>query len=93
MLMEAEYTVPKQIIYDSDGEEIGEKVIGDPMPNPFYVGGTKLTIFETVDTMLPISSVIEYQGETDAGKVAAMAGELVVFTAAGLLIFRKRGVK
>lgn len=93
MLMEPEYTVPKQTIYNSDGEEIGEKVIGDPMPNPFYIGGTKRTIFETVDTMLPISSVIEYQGEVDAGKVAAMAGELVIFTAAGLIIFRKRDLK
>lgn len=93
MLMEPEYTQNTYTELNSEGEIIAEKVIGDPRPNPFYVGGTKRTIYETVDMLLPISSVTEYQGEADAGKVAAMACELVIFTAAGLLIFGKRDLK
>ena len=91
-LSQPEYVTPWNAHYDSEGNLIS-KEIHDPVPNPMYIGGIKRVIYETIDTLLPCAAVTEYSGDVDVPKVITEIGELVVFTAAGLSIFRRRDLK
>ena len=64
-----------------------------PFPNPYYVSGTKRVVMEVADTLLPCSAVLEYDGEFEADKVTAEICETVIFTAAGLFMFRRTDLK
>lgn len=64
-----------------------------PVPNPYYISGTKRDVMEMTDTLLPCSAVLEYDGEFEAGKIIAETCETVIFTAAGLVIFRRIDLK
>lgn len=92
-LAEPETVLPKEQVFNEEGELISEVVSGDPIPNPYYVGGTKRVIMEVTDTLLPCSAAMEYGGRFEADKVIAELCETVIFTAAGLLIFRRLDLK
>lgn len=92
LLSQPEYYTPKHV-EEVAGVVVSETILGDPKPNPMYIGGARRVIYETIDTLLPCSAATEYSGEVDVPKVVTEVGELVVFTAAGLLIFRRRDLK
>ncbi|MBP3854345.1 MAG: ABC transporter permease subunit [Ruminiclostridium sp.] len=91
-LSQPEYVTPRSQAFDSEGRIISQETL-DPQKNPMYIGGTRRVIYETIDTLLPCSAVTEYSGEVDVPKVITEVGELAVFTAAGLFIFRRRDLK
>ena len=91
-LSQPEYYTPRSQIFDSEGRIIGEENL-DPIKNPMYIGGTRRVIYETIDTLLPCSSVTEYSGEVNTVKVITEIGELTFCTALGLFIFRRRDLK
>ena len=91
-LSQPEYVTPRSQAFDSEGRIISEEAL-EPIKNPLYIGGTRRVIYETIDTLLPCSAVTLYSGEVDVPKVITEVGELVVFTAAGLFIFRRRDLK
>ena len=64
-----------------------------PVSNPNYLSGTRRVVYEAADTILPCSALVEYNGEIETDKVIAEVCETVIFTAAGVFIFRKRDLK
>ena len=92
-LSEPEFVTPTKQIFNEEGIIIGEVISGDPVPNIYYAGGAKRVIMETADMLLPTSAVMEYGGRFEADKAIAEICETIVFTAAGVLIFRKRDLK
>lgn len=92
-LSQPEFNIPKNLVFNEEGVMISEEVAGDPIPNPFYVGGTNRVIMEIADTLLPCAAVMEYGGRFEADKVIAELCETVIFTAAGLFMFRRVDLK
>lgn len=91
-LSQPEYVTPRYQVFDSEGRITSEET-GGSIKNPMYIGGTRRVIYETIDTLLPCSAVTEYSGDVDIPKVVTEVGELVVFTAVGLVVFRRRDLK
>lgn len=79
-------------------EETGEIEFVDMsgQPNPRYVGGTKRKVIQAVNDAMPIGQCINIVGE-QSEKIPIMSayslGNIVVFTGAGLLLFRKKNLK
>lgn len=73
---------------------------GDEIPNPAYVGGSKRKLYETMMNIVPTGQQIriavdptDLSGKESAVMIAISAADIIVFTAAGYLLFRKKDLK
>ena len=73
---------------------------GDEIPNPAYVGGSKRKLYETLMNIVPPGQQIRIavdptnlSGKESALMIAVSAADMIVFTAAGYLLFRKKDLK
>ena len=74
----------------------GEFIPGVPVPNPQYLGGTQRMVFALLYSLLPSSQVIEFasQQAQDPGRMLLYSLAVIVLTtAAGTLLFRKKDLK
>ncbi len=93
LLSEPEFIDANSQLYDDSGTTLSSDAGGKLVPNPFYVGGTKRIVMEIADNLLPCSGIMEYNGDFNADKIITEVCETIIFTAAGVLIFRKRDLK
>lgn len=70
--------------------------IGDPSPNPGYIGGTQRVLYQFMMILLPTGQAIQ-MANAEYGpalpQVALSLGMAAVFTAIGLALFRRKDIK
>lgn len=94
-LKEPEYTMAVEYtVTNKDGSVV--EVHEDSMKNPFYIAGTKRKVYEFLNDLLPSSQVFQLDsGEApDGAKLPLYSLSLIVVTtAAGVLVFRRKDLK
>lgn len=71
-------------------------MLGEPYPNPYYIGGTKRKVFEAVTHIIPVCPAIKmagYSPEGFAADIICSLGMTVVVLAAGCAVFRRKDLK
>ena len=69
---------------------------GDPMPNPYYVSGSRRTVYQFVVDALPTGQAIQLANREltrPALSMAASAGIVLLCAAAGMAFFRRKDLK
>ncbi len=82
--------------YEIVDPETMEVVQREPEPNPYYITGLKRAIYENLEEIMPISQLIlamSYYVEGLGMMCVYDVGILVIATAAGMWIFRKKDLK
>ncbi len=82
--------------YEIIDPETMEVVQREPEPNPYYITGLKRAIYEKLEEIMPISQLIlamSYYVEGLGRMCLYDGGILVIATAAGMWIFRKKDLK
>ena len=77
-------------------DDSGEMEYVDPEPNPYYLTGTKRKVYEFLHDFLPCSQMYQYTmiEVKHAGRLVLYSfGIIIVMTAAGIFVFRKKDVK
>lgn len=94
MLSEPEY-YPESLYMNEDGELVNEP----EMPNPNYPTGAKRKVLEIVNDLNPTGQCIQLSGALDESGfiyktdfVLYAAGVILVSTAAGLIVFKKKDI-
>ena len=70
--------------------------VGEPIPNPHYVSGTLRTVYQFVVDTLPTGQAIllaNQELERLALSLSASAGLVLLCSAAGMLVFRRKDLK
>lgn len=75
---------------------VGGIEMGDPKPNPFYIGGVQRTLYQALLLFLPAGQLARL-ANLEAGPaplyIAASLAEAAAATAAGMALFRRKDLK
>lgn len=89
-LQEPEFT--SRMVMQEDGSYQRQEGI----PNSKYLSGTIRTVYTFLDACIPASqayNIARYEGECNTLAIVCMLGEMLVFTAVGVVNFRKKDIK
>ncbi len=90
-----EYYFEYALKTDENGDYYPEA--GEKMLNPYYISGTQRKIYEFLDENLPVSQLYHMASEGDTPdspiSLASDAAVLILFTGAGIMIFRKKNIR
>lgn len=90
-------TAPEYTTLNVEMSVDGELVQGDPIPNPIYPTGVKRVIYQAILNILPAGQMIQFGDLTYPNDLAFFPlyslAVTLVFTAIGLVLFKKKDLK